>query len=191
MPRDWWKSCPGNCPWAFKGRVGLWHNSTLQGSVRIVGCALIALRNDNLEWEPYDVSDVAKGLFPFNPENIAKHQVPTETLTMLAKTWTRMYAWFLEEPLVFNPPVPVPIKKGAQKIQSMDEDTWYVVWEKFQTAQKHGTDGPEHSMPKLRSLSGTLTVLGMGFKDAFQLLEGNSSILLKSYKPQTKQVVST
>ena len=95
-------------------------------------CALIALRNDDKEWEPYDTSDAAKSVFPFTDENMAKHQVPFETLSLHAKSWTRMYAWFLEEPVKFNLTMPVQIKKGAQKIQPMDADQWSVYWTRFQ-----------------------------------------------------------
>ena len=153
----------------------MWCDSTLCGRVRISGCALIALRNDDMEWEPFDTSDTAAKMFPFNDENMMKHRVPRETLSVLAKNWSRMYAWFLEEPVKFAPEMPIDIKKGAQKIQSMDEDTWTVAWSKF-------NQDPDVSSSKT-TREGCMTVLGMGIKDAFQLLEGSATMMLKGYKP--------
>ena len=165
---------PGNSPWAFKGEVGLWSESIVRGKVSITGCCLIALRNDDNEWEPFDTSEHALNVFPFKDDNLEKHRVPAETMAVLAKNWSRMYAWFLDKPVKFDPEIPVDIKKGVQKIQSMDADTWTVAWSKFQSEIPR-------SVPRK---DGTLALLGMGIKDAFQLLEGESTMMLKSYKPE-------
>ena len=90
-----------------------------------------------------------------------------------------MYAWFVEEPVKFNRAVPVQIKNGAQKIQTMDSDQWVVYWSKFQEAL-----GADISAPAPAEVAqGQLSILGMGMKEAFQVLEGDASMLLKSYKP--------
>ena len=167
----------GNMPWSFVGPIGLWHDSTVGGMVRITGCALIALRNDDSQWEPYDTSESARAMFPFNPENQWKHHVPTDTLHILAKSWTRMYAWFLEDPVKLEPCVKLHIRKGAQKIQNMDEDSWAVAWHDFEKIHA------EKPQPSPRCLPPTLMVLGMGYKHAFQFLEGDANLLLKTYKP--------
>ena len=146
--------------------------------MRITGCALIALRNDDLEWEPYDTSEGARAMFPFNPENLCKHQVPVDTLHVLAKSWTRMYAWFLEDPVKLEPCVKLHIRKGAQKIQNMDADSWAVAWHEFEKNHGHHEKAPARSLPP------TLMVLGMGYKHAFQLLEGGANLFLKTYKPE-------
>lgn len=175
----------GNQPWAFNGRVGLWHDSQVTGSVKIVKCSLIALRcDDSLEWEPFDTSETAASLFPFNPENAQKHGVPLETLRMLARSWSRIYAWFLEEPVRFSFSLPVAIRKGAQRLQNMDEDNWTIEWDKHQRgsvrAQKPNPTNPPSS---------SLAILGMGLREAFSFLEGDCDLLFKSYKPETTGVV--
>lgn len=144
--------------------------------MRIIGSSLVALRNDDMEWEPYDTSETAKVLFPFKAENMSKHQVPADTLHVLAKKWTRMYAWFLETPVKFSKEIPIQIKKGAQKIQSMDHDSWAVAWNHFQQ------EDPEPEPTRVKPT--TLTMIGLAMKEAFQLLEGNATMLLKTYKPE-------
>lgn len=137
----------------------------------------MALKNDEDEWEPYDQSTTAQEVFPFNQSNLEKHHVPPHTLRLLAKSWNRIYAWHLADPVKLEPELPLHIKKGAQKIQTMDAETWAAEWSKFQQRA-------ELPQPSTSKTSETMIVLGMGLKDAFALLEGSTTFLLKSYKPQ-------
>ena len=175
----------GNVPWAHVGQIGLRHDSQLSGSVRITGCVLIALTNDQNEWGPYDLSESARKLFPFEACNLSKRQVSQETLQILAKAWNRMYAWFLEDPCKYETPIPVQIRRGAQRIQSMDEAAWTITWTRFletSTVNLQTTtleEGPQGNEPD----DGKITILGMSLKDSFQLLEGETTMIVKSYKP--------
>lgn len=176
----------GNVPWAHVGPIGLWHDSQLCGSVKITGCALIALRNDKDEWEPYDVSESARKVFPFETGNLLKHQVPQEILQILAKSWNRMYAWFLEDPCKYETTIPVQIRRGAQRIQSMDEAAWILTWTRFVEKDSHvklPTTTLKEQVVDIKPDDGKLTILGMSLKDAFQLLEGDATMIIKSYKP--------
>lgn len=167
-----------NQPWSFKGKIGLWHDSTLCGEVAVTGCSLIALRSDDGEWESYDTSEQAQNLSPLRPENMLKHRVPAETLKVLAQGWNRMYAWFLEEPYRYEQGIPIKIRKGCQKIQNMDPETWSAVWKDFQMQKPdQKPDVRQHTLPK------RLTVLSVNMRDANKILEGDLSLLLQSYKP--------
>ena len=68
------------------------------------------------------------------------------------------------------------MKKGVQKIQSMDADMWAIAWQDFCQEQ------PEKPLPA-PGLPDSLTLLGMAVKDAFHLLEGDANMILKGYKP--------
>ena len=146
--------------------------------VRMTGCHLIALRAPTLEWEVFEASERAESVFPFSEESKAKHQVSTDALSVLAASWQRMYAWVLEDPIKFSEPVPVQIKKGVQKIQSMDADLWAIAWQSFCQQE------PDKPLPAAATQApGSLTLFGMPVKDAFHMLEGDANILLKGYKP--------
>ena len=182
-----------NAPWQHTGRIALWHDSHIAGTVDLVSCHLIALKNpDTGDWEPYDCSQAAQEWFPFHPQNMQKHCAGGPTLRDLAKTWNRMYAYVLTNPCRFITRIPLTVRKGCQKIQTMNEDSWRVCWNQFERANSNGSmETKEEEAPekiptdqKGEDVPKTLFVLGMSMKEALSVLEGTTSILLRSYKPR-------
>lgn len=164
--------------WQFTGKLALWSNSQVAGIVEMTGSRLVALKNMEGEWEPYDSSPEASGLFPFSEENLQKHCVPKTVLRDLARSWDRIYAWFFSNPVSFDSPMSVQIRKGCQKIQSMDEEAWRASWNRF---HRGGVDPPKKVVET--TASDSLAIFAMARKDAFQTLEGPCSVILRTYRP--------
>ena len=61
-------------PWKFRGDIGVRSNSMVHGIVRLTGCKLVAVKNEDSSWEPYDDSETAQALFPMADANLDKHQ---------------------------------------------------------------------------------------------------------------------
>ena len=170
-----------NAAWHHIGDVGFWCDSQVCGKVTMTGCRLVALRSDTGEWEPFDSTDLATSLFPLSPENMKKHMVPLDQLNAMAKTWNRMYAFVFESPCKFSEPLPITVRKGAQKILKMDPDDWKAAWHKHNAEESDG-----YPIPASGSCQGdtqTITLCTMGMSDAFKLLESSTTLLLKSYNP--------
>lgn len=170
-----------NSPWQFTGLLGLWYDSKLYGTVKLTNCQLVALRGKSGEWEPYDCSPEAAAVFPLSREAFAKHQVAPQILKELAKAWNRMYAWELSDPCPFNESFPIQVKKGCQKIQSMQPEMWEALWASFHVAQAP----PPPPSQRCQSESGEMSVIGIGLKEAFDILEGDASLLIKTYNTKT------
>lgn len=137
-------------------------------------CQLVALRGKSGEWEPYDCSPEAAAVFPLSREALEKHQVAPQVLRELAKAWSRIYAWEFSDPCPFNASFPIQVKKGCQKIQSMQPEMWETLWASFRVAQAPPP-------PLSQSESGEMSVIGIGLKEAFEILEGDASLLIKTY----------
>lgn len=170
-----------NAAWQHIGDVGFWCESQVCGKVTMTGCRLVALRNDDGEWEPFDSTDLATSVFPLSPENMKKHMVPLEQLHAMAKTWSRIYAYMFESPCKFSKPLPITVRKGAQKILKMEPDDWKLAW------HKHNAEEPgEHPIPASHVCEfdpKSIVLYTMGMSDAFKLLESTTTLLLKSYSP--------
>eukprot|EP00435_Cladocopium_sp_Y103_P075265 s374_g55.t1 len=173
-----------NAAWQHTGDVGLWCDSKVWGKVTMTGCRLVALRNDDGEWEPFDSTDLAASLFPLSNENMEKHRVPFEQLNAMAKTWNRIYAYTFESPVKFSKPISIHVRKGARRILNMDPDDWRTAWHKQES--KEPDDDEDGPIPISHTDAGdqkTIILCTMGMSDAFKLLESTTTLLLKSYNP--------
>ena len=101
--------------WLAQSKAG----GLVMGSVRLVGCKLVGVRDDAGDYGP-PPGDAA-GDFCFSKENLVHHKVPLAELGAMMR-YKRVYAWLLADPQRFREPVPFNQAQGCIKWASLTPD---------------------------------------------------------------------
>ena len=141
----------------------------------MAGCQLVAVKNEDGEWEPYDDSEAAQHLFALGDNNLDKHQVPIEHLLRMTQSWERMYAYSMSNPRPFQEPLRVHIKTGCQNIQIMNEEAWRSALESKSANARAPSNPPASS-------TGTIRCMALAKKEAFRILDHQVTLLLRTQK---------